>query len=568
MKNIKKASFIIILTTIISRITGFIKEILIANYFGTSVLADIIIIATRLPNLFRRIFGEGAMSQVFIPIYCTLEQLSKKIFLHKIFILLFLSTSIISLLLSLFMGDLFFFIAPGIIESHIKDLAILSSQISVFYLIFICLTSLFGAVLNSEQKFFAFGIMPIIPNITIAILLIFTSYFHIQKENLVILININFLVSGILQLIFIIFSAKKHNIEINIKIIKNFFLIHKQQNNLNINLDQQTKINKQDKFQNIVIYQKNIISKFQILDIFSNLYKKLKTNYNLVKKSLFFDLTMQNFFKNFIIVSFSNLSMQINIFIAQAIASLVEGCIAILSYADRIYQLPISIISVTLNTILLPIFSNKQSSIENKNNILIGIVIISAPIMFGLSVISNLVTSFIYQRGAFSITDTIKTSESLSYFAYSLLGFVLMRVIFSMFYADQNTKAPAFINIYYIVINTIINYILIDKFEHLAAPISNIISTYTALIYLIIAANKKLYIKITYQFLFNLTRCIFAALLMYYILLYLIKKYLIFIMETKIIILISIFTIIIIGFIVYFLTLILIWPQVLKFIKK
>lgn len=156
-----------------SRILGFVRDILIANYVGVSVLSDAFFAAFRLPNFFRRIFAEGAFNSAFVPIF--VEKLTDKDdiikaknFAENIFSFLFYSLFIFTIILQLFMPFFMKILFPGFFSDTIKsELLINLSRITVFYLFFIALVSLFSGILNSIGKFAIPASSPIILNLTL-----------------------------------------------------------------------------------------------------------------------------------------------------------------------------------------------------------------------------------------------------------------------------------------------------------------------------------------------------------------------------------------------------------------
>ena len=165
--------------TIISRLLGYLRDILIAIFLGTGLLADAFFVAFRIPNTFRRLFSEGTFNAAFVPSYASEMVKGKKQsneFANDIFNLLFLSLFIITLLVQLFMPVFVSLIAPGFVGDIEKmEIAITLTRITFPFLLFICLASFFAAILNSHNKFAAASGAPIILNIVLVLVLLFSN---------------------------------------------------------------------------------------------------------------------------------------------------------------------------------------------------------------------------------------------------------------------------------------------------------------------------------------------------------------------------------------------------------
>ena len=196
--------------TIISRILGYLRDVLIAIFLGTSFLADAFFVAFRIPNTFRRLFAEGTFNAAFVPSYT--EELVKKNsksikFANQIFNLLFLGLFFLVLVVELFMPVFVSLIAPGFVENKEKiELAINLTRITFPFLLFVSLSSFFGAILNSHNKFAVASAAPIILNIVLIGILIFGKYLD---DELIYFLSYGVSVAGLLQLIFLYRFVKK-----------------------------------------------------------------------------------------------------------------------------------------------------------------------------------------------------------------------------------------------------------------------------------------------------------------------------------------------------------------------
>ena len=190
--------------TIISRLLGYLRDVLIAIFLGTSFIADVFFVAFRIPNTFRRLFAEGTFNAAFVPSYTSESVISKsrsKKFANQIFNLLFIFLLFIVLIVEVFMPSFVGLIAPGFVENTKKiELAIDLTRITFPFLMFVSLSSFFGAVLNSHNKFAAASAAPIILNLILIGILFFGKYLN---DELIYYLSYGVSAAGFLQLIFL-----------------------------------------------------------------------------------------------------------------------------------------------------------------------------------------------------------------------------------------------------------------------------------------------------------------------------------------------------------------------------
>jgi len=201
--------------TLISRILGYVRDILIAIFLGTSLFADAFFVAFRLPNTFRRLFAEGTFNAAFIPSYASeLAQDKEQAdhFARNVFNLLFIILLFFVLVAEIFMPQLIYLIAPGFYKDPEKlELAVDLSRITFPFLFFVCLASFFAAILNSYNKFAVAAAAPIILN-----LILIGSLFLSQRLNISDVTTLSYAVSfaGLLQLLILLFFVRKNFIPI------------------------------------------------------------------------------------------------------------------------------------------------------------------------------------------------------------------------------------------------------------------------------------------------------------------------------------------------------------------
>ena len=228
--NLLSSASIFSLFTLISRILGYIRDILIAVFLGASVFADAFFVAFRIPNTFRRLFAEGTFNAAFIPSYTSAKLKnvkSGKIFADEVLSLLIIILLFLVTLAEIFTPYLVYLIAPGFITDNIKfNLAVELTRITFPFLLFVSLSSFFSGILNANNKFAAAAAAPIILNIILiaSILFSYLNNLDIAKQ-----LSYGVTIAGIIQLIFLIYftlNFYKPSIKFKLKItykVKFFF---------------------------------------------------------------------------------------------------------------------------------------------------------------------------------------------------------------------------------------------------------------------------------------------------------------------------------------------------------
>ena len=208
--NIIKSTGTFSFYTLISRISGYLRDILIAIFLGSGPVADAFFVAFRIPNTFRRLFGEGSFNAAFVPSYS--KELVKgkrksENFANNIFNLLTIFLLALVLLVELFMPVFVSLIAPGFKSNPEKfALATHLTKITFPFILFVSLASFFSAILNSHNRFAAASATPIILNIVMIGILICGK---VLGEKLVIYLSYGISIAGFIQAIFLIIFVKK-----------------------------------------------------------------------------------------------------------------------------------------------------------------------------------------------------------------------------------------------------------------------------------------------------------------------------------------------------------------------
>ena len=405
--NLIKSTGTFSIFLIISRIFGYLRDVLIAIYLGSGPIADAFFVAFRIPNTFRRLFAEGSFNAAFVPSYSselTRGKVKANNFANDAFNYLMLGLLILVILVEILMPGFIFLIAPGFYEDQSKlELTTLLTRITFPFLLFISLASFFSAILNSHNKFGVAAAAPIFLNL-ILILIIFLE--KNSDDNLVIYLSYGVSIAGLIQLIFVYFFAKKY-----------FF----------------PKLN----------------LKFKIT-------KKIKVFFNKFLPGIFSSgVTQINILVGTIIASFQ----------ASAVSYLYY---ADRIYQINLAIAGIAIGTVILPNLSKYIKTNNQKKInfiQSKSFELC--LFLSLPASLALIVGSEQITSALFGYGAFDSVSVENSAKALFYFSLGLPAFAIIKVFSTFLFARHDTKSPFYYSLTSVVINILISIIFFQKIEYL-----------------------------------------------------------------------------------------------------
>ena len=430
--NLLSSASVFSFFTLISRILGYVRDILIAIFLGTSIFADAFFVAFRLPNTFRRLFAEGTFNAAFIPSYTSAKIEGKKKgkkFADDILSFLFLILLFIVTIVEIFTPYLIYIIAPGFIGDQIKfELAVELTRITFPFLLFMSLSSFFSGILNSNNKFAAAAAAPIILNIVLIISLILSYIFELDFAKQ---LSYGVTISGIIQLLFLIYVTKR---------------FYKPALNFSIRIGNKVKF----------------------------FFKKL------LPSILSSGVTQINILVGTIIASFQTGAVSY-LYYADRVYQI---NLAIAGIAVGTVSLPV--LSKAIKTKNF----KKISNIQNKSFELS--LIFSIPASFGLILASEEIIGALFGYGSFSINDVKMTSLALKFFGYGVPAFALIKVLSNFFFARNNTKSPFYISGMIVFLNILMSVSLFNKIGFIIIPIATSISTWAGVfIYLYLLSRNK-----------------------------------------------------------------------------
>ena len=477
--------------TLISRLTGYLRDILIAIFLGAGPIADAFFVAFRFPNTFRRLFSEGTFNAAFVPSYSSELNKGKKSaesFANNIFNILFLSLLAIVFIIEIFMPLFVALIAPGFKEDTEKlEIAINLTRITFPFLLFVSLSSFFSAILNSHNKFAAASATPIVLNIILILVLIFGKYL---SDQLVYYLSFAVTFAGLIQLIFLIFFVKKYYIP---KISLKF------KNNKKIKL----------------FFKK----------LFPSIFSSGVTQINILVGTI-----IASFQANAVsYLYYADRIYQINL----AIAGIAIGTVLLPSLSKYINS---------KNNIKVDFIQNKSLELS---------LFLSLPAAAALLIASKEITSALFGYGSFDLNSVNNSANALFYFALGLPAFALIKVFSSFLFARHNTKTPFYFSIFSVLLNIFISVYFFNKIGFIIIPIATTISswfnTFLLLFYLLLKNYFSFYKNFPIKFLNILLVSSFSSFIFYKLIQYF-NEYLTYESDYK---LLTIVLLVIITFLIY-----------------
>ena len=440
--------------TIISRILGYLRDVLIAIFLGTNLLADVFFVAFRIPNTFRRLFAEGTFNAAFVPSYTSELAKSKSkssSFANDVFNLLFVGLLFLVLIIEIFMPTFVGLIAPGFTQDIQKiELATNLTRATFPFLFFVSLSSFFSAILNSHNKFAAASAAPIILNLILIIILCFGKYLN---DELVYYLSYGVSLAGFIQLLFLF------------QFVKKFYVI-----------------------------------KFNF---------KLRINY---KVRFFFKKLLPSIFSSGV----TQINILIGTIIASFQASAVSYLYyADRIYQINLAIAGIAIGVVVLPQLSKYVHLRKKSKIiQIQNKALELSMFLSLPASVALFIGSYEIISALFGYGSFTEKDIYNSARALFYFGLGLPAFALIKVFSTFFFANHDTKTPFYISLLAVLLNVVISIYYFKSLGFIIIPIATTISSWLNSILLFVFLKKKNLFEFNKMFFVKLIKIIFASILM------------------------------------------------------
>ena len=386
--------------TMVSRVFGFARDMMIAAVLGTGAVADAFFVAFRLPNLFRRLFGEGAFNSAFVPMFAGRLQAdgpqAARSFAEEALAGLLFALLLLTALAEIAMPWLMYALAPGFSDTPEKfDLAVLLTRIAFPYLLCMSLVALLSGALNSVGRFTMAAAAPILLNVVLILALMLIAGLGLANTpRSGELLAWGVAVAGFVQLAALWIAARRAGLHFALRRPR---LSDDMRRLLSLGLP------------------------------------------GLISGGV----------------------TQLNIVIGTVIASLQAGAVSYLYYADRLYQLPLGIVGVAVGVVLLPDLSRRLRAgdhaavADNQNRSLEFALLLTVPAAVALAVAAEPVIRVLFERGAFKVSDTAPTAAALAAFALGLPAFVLIKVLQPAFFAREDTATPMRFAVWNMALNVV-----------------------------------------------------------------------------------------------------------------
>lgn len=436
-RNVTRAAGIVGIATLLSRVFGYVRDMVLASFFGTGMAADAFIAAFRIPNLLRRLFGEGSLSIAFVPVFTEAlvkgdRQEAMRLAVSALKLLL-VCLSVVAVIGVLAAPLIIQIVAPGFSESPEKMvLTVTLTRIMFPYVVLIGLVALCMGILNVLGHFAAPAVAPVLLNVAMIGSVFAASRFSDSQTMQVKGLALGVLVGGVLQLMLQLPFLVKHGV----RFWKKSGLWH----------------------------------------------PSMKTVGILILPTIF-----------------GAAVYQINILVGTLLASLLPaGSISYLYYADRLVQFPLGIFAQAAATAVLPSLS-RQAADGDRNGMgetfghAMGLVLfITIPAMVGLIVLREPLVALLFKRGAFTSEATRLTSDALLYYALGLWAFSAVRIVVSTFYAMKDTRTPVITATIAIVANILFGIALMGPMKHCGLALATSLSSMVNLGLLLFVLRKRL----------------------------------------------------------------------------
>jgi putative peptidoglycan lipid II flippase len=440
--------------TLLSRVFGFVRDILTAAILGAGPVADAFFVAQRLPNLFRSLFAEGAFSAAFVPLFAgTMAEHGKeaaRIFAEDALAVLLAALLGFVLLGEIFMPAIMAVIAPGFSEDPAKfGLAVELARITFPYLLFIALVALQGGVLNSVDRFAAAAATPILLNLFLITAILLMDRFGWRDGHALAWAVTG---AGFAQFLWLLSSCARAGLALRLP--------------------------------------------------FPRLTPGVRRTLAVMAPGTFG-------------AGVTQLNLLISTALASLLPT---GAVSYLYYADRLNQLPLGVVGIAVGTAILPPLSRQvrlgqvADAAATQNRGLELALLLTLPAAVALAVLAKPILLVLFQRGAFTAADTAATAEALAVYAAGLPAFVLVKVLAPAFFARHDTATPVKVATAAVAANLCLTLVLMQFLAHVGIALATTAAGWINALTLFALLIRRGHFRFDYRAQRNLPRIGMAAL--------------------------------------------------------
>ncbi len=433
-KNIARAAGVMGIATILSRIMGMVRDMVVSRLFGAGFATDAFFAAFQIPNMLRRFFAEGALTSAFVPTFSEWYTLKSKDEARELanvcFSLLTVVMGVVTLLGVVFSPFIVTLMFPGFhAEPNKLQLTILLNRLMFPYIFFISLVALCMGILNTVRHFFTPSISTVFLNLSmIGCALLLRGFFEIPITALA----VGVLIGGILQLL----------------------------------------------LQLPVLYRKG----FPFRPRFMPSHPAVKRIALLMLPSVF-----------------GVGVYYLNITVGAILASLLpQGSVSYLYYAQRLFEFPQGIFTVSIAQAVLPSMSRQAAAGDMdglKESLSFGLrltLFITIPAMAGLLLCATPIFTLLFMGGAFDYAKAVKSAEALYYYSWGLTFVALVRVLVPAFYALKDTRTPVLTAFVAFLLNAGFSLILMGPLLHGGLALATSLSSFFNMLFLLYYLRNKI----------------------------------------------------------------------------
>ncbi len=414
--------------TLVSRLFGFVRDALMAAVLGISPVSDAFNAAFRFPNLFRRLFAEGAFNTAFVPMFSSALETQgaegARELAGRIMSWLVAAILVVTILVEVFAPQIMVVFVPGFVGDAEKfELTVFLTRIMFPYLACMSLMAAYAAILNSMGRFFAAAFAPIVLNIVNIGALVPLAILTLDAPDVAFWVAVATLLGGVAQLALVWWAIRRAGMVPRLRLPR-------------------------------------------------------------------FDAEVRQFWLLAVPAIIAGGITQINIFVGTIIASGADGVMSIIYNADRLYQLPLGIIGIAIGTVLLPELSRHLSAgrdLEARQSQGYGLFLsmfLSMPAAGALIALALPVVRVLFERGAFGPGDSVHVSQALVAFAVGLPAFVLIRVLQPGFFSRQDTRTPTGFAFVSLIVNIALSLALFPALRHVGIALATSIAAWVNVVLL------------------------------------------------------------------------------------